>query len=92
VLFNIYVIVTKLTGICISHFKIFFTPPIIFLVMAYRSGLEHLSLKVANVDSTLDAVARRCVLGKDTNQTVHPLWWPGLKKTCKQNSFCVGVV
>jgi len=23
---------------------------------------------------------------------VYPLWFPGRRKTCKQNSFCVGVV
>jgi len=34
---------------------------------------------------TLDAVSH---LG----QAVYPLWWPAWRKTCKQNSFFVGVV
>jgi len=25
-------------------------------------------------------------------QAIYPLWWPSQRKTCKQNSFCVGVV
>jgi len=52
-----------------------------------------------NVDSTSDVIARRrrCVLRKDTwcyfgaKQSTRydgPAW----RKTCKQNSFCVGVV
>jgi len=55
--------------------------------------------RLRNLSSTPDAVARRCVLGKDTyccfpssGQAFYRLWWPSLKRDMQQNSFCVGVV
>jgi len=57
--------------------------------------------RLQNLGSTSDAVARRCVLGKDT-YCCFPPWdkqlestpcgGPPWRKTCKQNSFSVGVV
>jgi len=53
-----------------------------------------------NLRLTSDAVARRCALGKETLNAISHLeakqstrfGGPARRKTCKQNSICVGLV
>jgi len=35
---------------------------------------------------------RHLMLLPTWGQAVYPLWWLSLSKTCKQNSFCAGVI
>jgi len=50
-------------------------------------------LRMRNLGSTLDAVARCCVLENTLwVQMIYPSWWPSLIKDMQFEPFCVRLV